>query len=122
MLFRSVGFGGAIGEPWGIAIDGSGTVWIAGYEYSTAIELSNAGAVLSPGLGYGSPPYNSGGAVLEGPRGLAIDGSGSVWVASLANSTLTEFVGLATPVVTPICAGLPATPTADGSSRLGTRP
>ena len=26
------------------------------------------------------------------------------------------------PVITPIAAGLPATPTADGSSKLGTRP
>jgi hypothetical protein len=33
-----------------------------------------------------------------------------------------ELIGLAAPAITPICAGLPATPTTDGSSSLGTRP
>jgi hypothetical protein len=33
-----------------------------------------------------------------------------------------EFIGAATPVITPIAAGLPSAPTANGTSNLGTRP
>jgi len=58
------------------------------------------------------------------PSGIAIDGSGDVWVGNQYGypSFLTEFIGAGTPVITPIAAGLTATPTADGSSKLGTRP
>jgi hypothetical protein len=51
-----------------------------------------------------------------------VDGSGNVWVANYGYYSVTEIVGAAAPVITPIAAGLPATPTADGSSSLGTRP
>jgi streptogramin lyase len=50
------------------------------------------------------------------PYGIAIDGSGNVWVASDDNvGPLTEFVGAAAPVVTPL---------ADGAmfKELGARP
>jgi hypothetical protein len=53
---------------------------------------------------------------------IAVDGSGDVWVANNPGNTVSELIGVATPVVTPIAAGLPVTPTADGSSNLGTRP
>ncbi len=33
---------------------------------------------------------------------LAIDASGNLWVTNFGNDTLTEFVGLATPVKTPL--------------------
>jgi hypothetical protein len=36
------------------------------------------------------------------PHGLAIDGAGNVWVTNFTANSVTEFVGLATPVVTPI--------------------
>ena len=60
------------------------------------------------------------------PQSLAIDGSGNVWITNAKpltnNPFVTELIGAATPVIAPIVAGLPATPTADGSSNLGTRP
>ena len=46
---------------------------------------------------------------------MAIDGSGNLWVANFTGNTLTEFVGLAAPVVTPIAAGV-------ANNTLGTRP
>jgi len=53
---------------------------------------------------------------LVEPYGVAVDGSGNVWVASDNTSgPLTEFVGLATPVVTPIAAGV-------AYKELGTKP
>jgi hypothetical protein len=38
--------------------------------------------------------------LAAGPVKVQVDGSGNVWVL-LANNTLTEYVGLATPAVTP---------------------
>jgi len=68
----------------------------------------------------------SGSAGYQGPYpiAVAVDGSGNVWANSALTSqnTVTEWVGIATPVITPICAGLPATPTGNGTSNLGTRP
>ncbi len=73
-----------------------------------------AGSVLSGANGF------TGGGLGE-PEGIAIDGSGNVWVGS-SQVTVSVLIGAATPVITPICAGLPATPTSDGTSKLGTRP
>jgi hypothetical protein len=50
------------------------------------------------------------------PYGVAIDGSGNVWVASRNTSgPLTELVGAASPVVTPLAVGVEL-------KQLGTKP
>ena len=107
--------GGGVNGAIGIAIDGSGNAWMANFLGNSVTELSGTGTVVS-GTGF----YTGGG--LDEPYGIAIDNSGNVWVSNLVGKSLTEIVGLATPVVTPIVAGLPITPTPDGSSNLGTRP
>jgi hypothetical protein len=86
--------GGGIAIPASIAIAGDGSVWIANTN-STLANLTNNGAALSPSTG-----YNGGG--LSTPTGLAIDSSGNVWVTNNGDSSLTEFVGAAAPVVTPL--------------------
>ena len=43
------------------------------------------------------------------PYGLAIDPSGNIWISNLGNNTLTQFVGVAAPVKTPL-AGPPQLP------------
>jgi hypothetical protein len=122
-LSPSIGYmGGGVGAPLGIAVDGAGNVWTA--EGACVAELSNSGVAISPSNGYGYREYlrPAGGIAI----GIAIDGSGNVWVQNLINGDqiydVIEFIGVATPVITPIAAGLPATPTANGSSNLGTRP
>jgi hypothetical protein len=85
---------GGIAIPASIAIAGDGSVWIANTN-STLSNLTNSGTPLSPNVGY------SGGG-LSTPTGLAIDSSGNVWVTNTADSSLTEFVGAAAPVVTPL--------------------
>ena len=47
------------------------------------------------------------GGVLSNPSFLAIDASGDVWVANYGNNTVTELIGAATPVVTPLSAQQP---------------
>jgi hypothetical protein len=112
--------GGGLNQPTEMAIDGAGNVWVSNFVDNTGTkgalsEFTNKGAALSPATGYAS----SG---LHWPLGVAVDGSGDVWTANQGSNFVTELIGAATPVVTPIAAGLPATPTTDGSSKLATRP
>jgi len=104
--------GGGLYDPTGIAIDGSGSVWLANGHIT---ELSSSGSILSGANSF------TGGGLLGGSVDIAIDGSGNVWVAT-GSGYAGELIGAATPVITTTCAGLPATPTADGTSKLGTRP
>ena len=110
--------GGGLDGPIGIAIDGAGNIWVTNGPTNSVTELSNAGAAIT-----GTSGYTGGG--LNEPYGIAIDGSGNAWVSNHANGaegSMTEMIGVGTPVMTPIAAGLPTTTTADGTSNLGTRP
>ncbi len=95
--------GGGLNEPIGLAIDGAGNVWTANLQGDTVSEFSPAGAAISPSTGYGFLT-----AGLNDPFWIAIDGSGNVWVtnSSVIAKSLTEFVGAASPVVTPVVANL----------------
>jgi len=103
------GSSGAVGQQQtyytyaveGVAIDGSGTVWVAGAGGDSppippnVIPISNG----STSDGYASP------SLAAGPLRVGIDGSGNIWVL-LANNTITEYVGGATPTVNPIALAL----------------
>jgi len=86
------------------AMDGVGNDWIVltgqGFPATTGnlVGLSNAGNLISSVSGYtfNTSGYNVG--------GLAIDGSGNAWVTG--GNQVTEFVGAAAPVVTPLAANL----------------
>jgi hypothetical protein len=106
--------GGGLSFPTGIALDGAGNAWVIN-QGNSVTEISSAGVFLS-----GANGYTSGG--LTVPIGVAIDGSGNVWITNLQGNSVTEMIGIGTPVITPIVAGLPVVPTKDGSSNLGTRP
>jgi hypothetical protein len=121
--------GGGMSTPGGIVIDGANNAWIANYVFDgsgaltnvSVVELSSSGTVLSGTNGFG---YTSGSQFPGGyPNPIAVDGSGDVWLGvNGTNNSVTEFIGAAVPVITPIAAGLPSTPTVDGTSNLGTRP
>jgi hypothetical protein len=109
-----IGSGGGLVDPIGIAIDGANVVWVANYNTGCCIagavswlsefSASSAGggttnvggAPLSPSTGFG----RDAGASLF--YALAIDSSGSIWVTSQSSPTVLTFVGLATPVKTPL--------------------
>jgi DNA-binding beta-propeller fold protein YncE len=95
-------------HPQGIAVDGTGTVWVANYRGNSISEMSGAssaspGTFLSPVSGFGTD------ASLLEPYGLALDASGNAWVSNFGNNTVTQFVGIATPIKTPF-AGPPSAP------------
>jgi sugar lactone lactonase YvrE len=97
--------------PQGIAIDGSGNVWVANLHSHAVTELAGSaaaspvspGTILSPTAGYASD------AGFTEAYAIVVDASGNLWVTDFNNNTLTEIVGLATPVKTPAL-GPPQTP------------
>ena len=107
-------------DPSVFALDGAGNVWgVVTFQwttishppselYSSAVaEMSNTGKIVSGKLGYaGSTSLGSVGQFLNvRVQGIAIDGGGNVWMM-LSNNAVAEFVGAATPVVTPFSLGV----------------
>ena len=92
-----------LSSPNGIAIDGAGNVWVTNYGSNpgsiSELAGSNAaspGAFLSPASGFGSD------ASMLGTNRLAVDASGNLWVSNTGKDTVTEFIGAAVPVKTPL--------------------
>ncbi len=84
--------------PTSIAVDGAGAVWMTNAAAAGSLaELSPSGVLVSPLTGFGG---------LNIPVGIGIDASGSVWTANIGDNSVSEFVGLATPVVTPLAANV----------------
>jgi sugar lactone lactonase YvrE len=101
--------GGGLSYPAQLAIDGSNRVWVANRDGNSISAFSNSGSPISPTTGYKpsgqvAPESTIDPSVVgvHSPHGLAIDGAGNVWVTNFTANSVTEFVGLATPVVTPI--------------------
>ena len=90
---------GGLAVPFDIALDASGDAWVTNnLNPGSVTELALAGA--TPQALFLSGPNGFVGG-LNKPRGIAIDSAGKVWVASFGDNSVTEFVGAATPVLTP---------------------
>ena len=92
---------GTINHPQGIAIDGAGNLWIANFRATYLTQLAGTtsttpGQPLSPPAGW-APDSN-----LFGAYAIAVDSSGNLWVTNLTDNSLSEFIGLAVPVKTPL--------------------
>ena len=118
-----------------LAIDGSNDIWLIAYASSTSavqpasvFEISTSGTVMNlntdhesgfNSFGYVASSYASspqqGSTVIEdtatpwapSPESIATDASGNLWVLLSNPSSVEEFIGVATPVVTPLSLGKP---------------
>jgi hypothetical protein len=105
-----------------VSMDGGGNAWF-GVQDSTcttngascigSVELSPAGSLVSGPLGYKAGGFTAGGSGTH--AGVAIDGSGNEWIANTTADSVTELIGVAVPVVTPLAAAVAA-------NTLATRP
>ena len=75
--------GGGLSGPEGVAVDGSGNVWVTNDTVVGVTKLSSAGA---PATG---SPFTGGGLSL--PYGIAIDTNGNAWIANTTSGSVTEF-------------------------------
>jgi hypothetical protein len=129
--------GGGLNTPFGVGIDGNGTVWetntgsIAfgtGATTCTGCSISaflgSNGKAVTPGsVGTsGSSYYNPNGGYVSGNTSgnvgygnLAIDGSGDMWIVNSGENSVTEIIGVATPTVTPLAYAV-------ANGELGTTP
>jgi len=103
--------------PWGIAVDGDDTVWVANFGGMRVTQVCGARPEnCPPGLKTGDPisPKDTGWAFdgLVRNTAVQIDSSGNVWLANNwltdpiqtnpGGKTMAVFVGLAAPVKTPV--------------------
>jgi hypothetical protein len=92
-------------SPAGAAVDGSGAVWFGnlGGQGVTPPVQPNVTEIVPGGLSISGSEFAEfvSSSLSAGPLQVAIDGSGNVWVL-LANNTITEYVGVATPAITPL--------------------
>ena len=103
--------GGGLNSPQYIAVDRAGNAWVANEGSHSISEFNSGGTAVSGRGGYQLP-------TTAVSRELAIDGSGNIWVTSYDVDILTEFIGLASPVVTPTVANLTGSPVSPGITNI----
>jgi hypothetical protein len=89
----------------GIAIDGASTAWVPNYGGESVSQFAANGTAITPAA---SGSFTGGYQTGCHSRGLAVDGSGNVWVSCdppVDTIGFVEFLGAATPVATPILPG-----------------
>jgi PKD repeat protein len=92
--------------PYSLAIDGAANVWVASGYGTSAAALSVYELAPSGATALAISHANQARAYLDGPQSIAVDATGSVWVSNGLGYTVTQFIGVATPVVTPLAANL----------------
>ncbi len=108
----------SLSNAYVLAIDGAGGAWYAncraacGDNSGKPDNLTHvlANQIQSTGTADGYQDSH-----LSRVGTAAIDGGGSVWVSNNASGTVTEFIGVAPPVITPLSL-------ASSANKLGTRP
>ena len=97
-------------SPNGVAVDGSGNIYIADYLNNRVRKVTASTGIISTIAGNGTAGYNSDGiaataAELNAPLGLAVDASGNIYIADYYNIAIRK-VTVSTGIISTI-AGKP---------------
>ena len=81
-----------LNSPWGVAVDGSGNLYIAD-GWNHRIRKVDSSGNISTVAGTGTTSFSGDGAAataaqLNNPRGVAVDGSGNLYIADTNNSRI----------------------------------
>ena len=85
------GMNARFNQPWGVAVDNSGNVYVSDYGNDTIRKITPLGVVttLAGSAGQqGSADGIGANALFDWPAGVAVDGSGTLYVADSYNSTV----------------------------------
>jgi streptogramin lyase len=74
-------------SPDGIAIDGSGYIWVSNHHNNTVTRLTMTGAAVTSAVNFSNTTSNFG---FNGPDGLVVDQSGNVWIPNDTGNSVTE--------------------------------
>lgn len=102
-----------LGGASAVAIDGANRAWVAGaggYSCATGGTVKPSVSLIDTSNGWGLQSAS----LLNVPQFIEVDGSGNLWVL-LGNNSVTEFVGVAAPAVTPLASAVK-------NSKLGAKP
>ncbi len=82
--------GGAISTPKGIAADASGNLWVPNAGNNTVSKLDALGVTTMDASGFlsGAAGFSAGSLAI--PSALALDQSGSAWIANSGNNTVSK--------------------------------
>ena len=106
------GSSAAFSSPAGLALDGQGLLWVADSGNHVIRTVTTAGTVATVLGGVGLPGWvdqTGTSARFHGPRGLAWDRSGNLWVTDAANGVLrmvSPVLGVSTPTGQPGVVGV----------------
>ncbi len=95
-----------LSDPSGVAVDGSGDLFIADSGNNVVREVNLNTGIITTIAGNGTQGYRGDGgpataAELSGPDGLALDGSGDLFIADSSNNVIRE-VNLGTGIITTV--------------------
>jgi tripartite motif-containing protein 71 len=120
------GGAGQLNLPWGVALDGTGGVYVSDQTNNRVSVFAAAGPSFTHAFGWGVDTgasafevcttasscqagiFGGGAGQLSGPLGVAVDCRGAVWVADNGNQSVQRFGELGTPL--PPCPPAPPPP------------
>ncbi|HEY2536534.1 MAG TPA: hypothetical protein VGI24_06075 [Solirubrobacteraceae bacterium] len=77
---------GKLKNPWGVAVNSEGKLWVVDSANSRVEEFSSSGSYIAK---FGEAGTGTG--KLKEPEGIALDSAGDIWVADTGNNRLEEF-------------------------------
>jgi len=100
--------GGDINQPYAVAADAQGTIWVANFGSSSVTEIP-VGATPTSCAASPSACISFSGGGINNPYGIAPDAAGNLWISDFTDSSLTELITTAAPTKTPLL-GAPGRP------------